>query len=157
MPDLDLIKVREPGPRDECGRFISGRSGNPGGRPKGCRDHVNRAARDLLAREGEALTRKAIELAMGGDPAALRLCLQRIIAPCRERAVEFAMPAIKSAADLAAVMAAVAEAAAKGIVTPREAMQFGHLAEAYVRAVETTEFERRLKALEDADAEAAGA
>jgi len=27
----------------------------------------------------EALTRKAVELALGGDPAALRLCLDRLI------------------------------------------------------------------------------
>ena len=157
MRDLDAIAGPEQAARDGRGRFIGGRSGNPGGRPRGCRDHVNRAARDLLAGEGEALTRKAVELAMGGDAAALRLCLERIIGPCRDRAVDFAMPTITSAADLAAAMAAVAEAAATGVVTPREAMQLGHLAEAYVRAVEATEFERRLKALEDADAAAAGA
>ena len=157
MRDRDPTTGPKPGERDGRGRFISGRSGNPGGRPRGCRDQAHRAARDLLTCKGEALTRKAIELALTGDPAALRLCLQRIIAPCRERAVEFQMPPIKSATDLAAAMAAVADAAAQGVVTPREAMQLGHLAEAYVRAVETTELERRLKALEDADAAAAGA
>jgi hypothetical protein len=31
-------------------------------------------------------------------------------------------------------------------------MQLGHVIEAYVRAVEATEFERRLRALETADA-----
>jgi hypothetical protein len=70
--------------------------------------------------------------------------------------VRSAMPPIRGAADLAAAMAAVADAASCGAVTPREAMQLGHLAEAYARAVETTELERRLKAVEDADAAAAG-
>ena len=107
----------------------------------------------MLAGEGEALTRKAVELALAGDPAAaLRLCLERIVGPYRERAVEFTMPPIRNAADLAGAMAAVADAAAQGAVTPREAMQFGHVIEAYVRAVEATEFERRLRALEAADA-----
>ena len=101
MPDLDLIKQEEQGARDRGGRFSKGRSGNPAGRPRGCRDHVNRAARLLLAGEGEALTRKAVELALAGDPAALRLCLERIVGPYRERAVEFTMPAIRNAADLA--------------------------------------------------------
>ena len=59
MPDLDLIKQGEQGVRDRRGRFAKGRSGNPAGRPRGCRDHVNRAALLLLAREGEALTRKS--------------------------------------------------------------------------------------------------
>ena len=72
MPDLDLIKQAEQGVRDRRGRFTRGRSGNPAGRPRGCRDHVNRAARLLLAGEGEALTRKAVELALAGDPTALR-------------------------------------------------------------------------------------
>jgi len=69
------------------------------------------------------LTRKAVELALAGDPAALRLCLERIVGPYRERAVEFVMPPIRNAADLASAMAAVADAAAQGAVTPREAMQ----------------------------------
>src|SRR5713101_6633773 len=71
MPDLDQIKQGEQGVRDRRGRFARGRSGNPAGRPRDCRDHVNRAARLLLAGEGEALTRKAVELARAGDPEAL--------------------------------------------------------------------------------------
>ena len=125
MPDLDLIKQEEQEVRDRRGRFTRGRSGNPAGRPRGCRDHVNRAARLLLAGEGEALTRKAVELALAGDPAALRLCLERIVGPYRERAVEFTMPPIRNAADLASAMAAVAGAAAEGAVTPREANAIG--------------------------------
>jgi prevent-host-death family protein len=49
MPDLDLIKQGEQGVRDRRGRFARGLSGNPADRPRGCRDHVNRAARLLLA------------------------------------------------------------------------------------------------------------
>src|ERR1700730_17335594 len=152
MPGLDQIKQGEQGERDRRGRFARGRSGNPAGRPRGCRDHVNHAARLLLAGEGEALTRKAVELALARDPAALRLCLELFVGPYRERAVEFTMPPIRNAADLAGAMAAVADAAAQGAVTPREAMQFGHVIEAYVRAVEATEFERSLRALEAGDA-----
>src|SRR5437870_5538309 len=121
MPDLDQIKQGEQGVRDRRGRFARGRSGNPAGRPRGCRDHINRAARLLLAGEGEALTRKAVELALAGDPTALRLCLERIVGPYRERAVEFTMPPIGSAADLAGAMAAITGATARGAVTPREA------------------------------------
>ena len=154
MPDLDLISEAEHGVRDGRGRFVRERSGNPAGRPKGCRDHAGRAARALLTGEGEALTRKAIELALAGDAMALRLCLERLIGPCRERAVEFDMPTIGGASDLAAAMAAVAVAAAQGSVTPREVMQLGQVVEAYVRAVEATEFEQRLKTLEAADAAA---
>src|ERR1700745_2679078 len=147
MPDLDQIKQGEQGARDGGGRFAKGRSGNPAGRPgnpagrpRGCRDHANRAARLLLAGEGEALTRKAVELALAGDPTALRLCLERIVGPYRERAGGFTMPPVGNAAHLAGAMGAVAGATAQGAVTPREAMQLGQVFEPYVRAVEATEF-----------------
>ena len=68
MPDLDLIKQGEQGVRDRRGRFRQGRFGNPAGRPRSCRDRVNRAARLLLAGEGQRLTRNAVELALAGDP-----------------------------------------------------------------------------------------
>jgi len=130
MPDLDQIKQGEQGARDPRGRFPKGRSGNPAGRPRGCRDHANRAARLLLAGEGEALTRKAVELALAGDPTAMRLCIERILPPCRERAIKFALSPIESAPtgqarglkahDIAAAMKAVTSALAGGAITPGE-------------------------------------
>ena len=93
MPDLDQIKQGKQEARDRRGWFPKGRSGNPAGRPRGCRDYVNRAARLLLAGAGETLTRKAVELALAGDPAALWLCLERIVGPYRERAVRISRSA----------------------------------------------------------------
>ena len=48
--------------------FEKGGSGNPGGRRRGSRSRVTLAAAALLAGESEALTRKAVEMALGGDP-----------------------------------------------------------------------------------------
>ena len=63
------------------------------------------SAREQLVIDGEAeaLNRKAVELALDGDPAALRLCIERI-PPCRERTVSFTLPQIESAADVFAAM-----------------------------------------------------
>ena len=47
--------------------FEKGRSGNPSGRRIGCRNKTTIAA-SLLAGEAEALTRRAVELALVGDP-----------------------------------------------------------------------------------------
>src|SRR5439155_1438449 len=95
-------------------------------------------------------TRLALDLAHEGDKTALRLCLDRVIAPRRERAVNFAMPPITGAADLAGAMAALAGAGAQGIITPGEAAQLSQVVETYIRAIETTDLERRLRALEAA-------
>lgn len=50
--------------------FRRGKSGNPAGRPRGARNRATLAAEALLEGEAEALTRKAIELAVDqvGEP-----------------------------------------------------------------------------------------
>jgi hypothetical protein len=131
--------------------FAKGQSGNPDGRPAGARCRKTLAAALLLDGEAEALTRKAVELALAGDPTALRLCLERILPPCRERAVRFALPSIESAADIAPAMKAVAAALAGGVITPGEGEAVARIVDTFVRALETSDFERRLKAIEDAD------
>lgn len=58
--------------------FPKGVSGNPAGRKAGTRNRATMAAEALLDGEAEALTRKAVELALQGDTVALRLCLERL-------------------------------------------------------------------------------
>jgi hypothetical protein len=128
--------------------FQKGQSGNPTGRRIGCRNKTTIAAAALLAGEAEALTQTAVELALVGDPTALRLCLERILPPCRDRMVKFALPPIESAADIAAAMKAVTSALAGGVISPGEAATIAAVVDTFVRAIETSDFERRLKLLE---------
>jgi Family of unknown function (DUF5681) len=132
--------------------FQKGRSGNPAGRPPGSRNKATLAAEMLLDGEAAALTRQAVARALAGSDLALKLCLDRILAPRRERTVRFALPAIASAADLAAVLAAIATAVADGAVTPGEASELSQVAAVFIRAIETSDFERRLQLLEACDA-----
>jgi hypothetical protein len=129
--------------------FAKGQSGNPAGRPAGARNKKTLAAAVLLEGEAEALTRLAVELAFAGDPTALRLCIERILPPCRERSVKFALPPIESAADIASAMKAVTSALAAGVITPGEAERIAAVVDTFVRAIETSDFERRLKIVED--------
>jgi hypothetical protein len=64
------------------GRFEKGRSGNPSGRRFGSRNKGTLAAATLLSGKAEALTRKAVELVLAGDPTAMRLCIERLLPPC---------------------------------------------------------------------------
>ena len=64
---IDRLSPKPPG-RVRGRPFQKGRSGNPLGRRIGCRNKTTIAAATLLAGEAEALTRKAVELALGGDP-----------------------------------------------------------------------------------------
>lgn len=123
--------------------------GNPG-RPKGARNKATLAAEALLDGEAEKLTRRAIQSALDGDGTALRLCLERIVPPRRDRPVSFDLPAITTAGDASRAMGAVLEAVAAGDVTPSEAEGIAKIVEGYLRALETTEFEKRLAMLEAA-------
>ena len=80
--------------------FEKGRSGNPTGRPRGSTNRATKSAAVMLDGEAEALTRKAVELALAGDTVALRLCLERLLPPRRSRRVAFDLPTIQTAADL---------------------------------------------------------
>ena len=120
--------------------FEKGRSGNPAGRRTGSRNKATLAAAALFAGESEGLTRKAVELALVGDPTAMRLCLERILPPCRERAVKFALPPIESAADIAPAMKAVTAALADGAITPGEAHRIAAVVDTFVRAIDTSDF-----------------
>jgi hypothetical protein len=128
--------------------FQKGQSGNPDGRPKGSRNATTIALETLLDGQATALTQKAIELAMAGDMAALRLCLDRILPARKDRPVSFALPPIDSAQDAAATISAVLIAVAAGEITPADAGEISKLIEVYVRAFETAELAERLKRLE---------
>jgi hypothetical protein len=105
--------------RQQDGRFRKGASGNPQGRPFGSRHKTTLAVEGLLDGDAEKLTRAAIDRAIAGDPAALRICLDRIIPPRRERTIDFAL-----ASALAGLVASAA------------------------RAIEVSELEERLSKLE---------
>jgi hypothetical protein len=139
-----LLKQRRHGP----GRpFPKGRSGNPAGRPLGARNAATQLAEALLDGEAEALIRKLVELALGGDAAMLKLAVERIV-PRRARTQFFALPELGSAADLAPAMQAIARAAAEGAITPLDAAELARMVEITLRAIEVSDFDRRLAALE---------
>ncbi len=136
------------------GHFVKGQSGNPAGKPPGCRNYATRTAEALLDGEVAALTRKAVALALDGDVTAMRLCLERVIAPRRGRPVHLDLPPIGTVADIADTMAALTAAVAAGDITPGEAVAVAKVVEIFVRAIEAGDFDRRLRMLETGDAAA---
>ncbi|MGY4237299.1 hypothetical protein ACVIIW_006246 [Bradyrhizobium sp. USDA 4449] len=99
--------------------------------------------------EAEGLTRKAIELALEGDLTALRLCLERVCPPRKDRPVPFASPAISTAADAVQAVGAIVQAVAAGELTPSEAGELTKIIEGYARILEVADHEQRLKKLEE--------
>ena len=109
---------------------------------------VARAIEELMDGEAEALTRKAIDLALEGDMTAMRLCIERI-APARQDApVSFDLPPIQSASEAAQAASAVLQAVSDGQLTPLEGATVMALLEQYRRALQVSELEERISKLE---------
>ena len=138
----DNRNSESPASADKPWRF---QPGNPGRKP-GVRNRATVAAMALLEGEAEALTRKAVEMALAGDPVALKLMLDRILP--KSRAVRIDLP-MGTLAELEQATATVREALAAGEVSLDEVATIAGLVEARRRVIETRELERRLAALEE--------
>ncbi len=128
--------------------FEKGQSGNPAGRPAGSRNKVSLLLEEMLQGEAEEITRKLIAKAKVGDPGALRLCLDRLVAPRKGRPVLFALPKLETAADAAAASLALVEAVAVGDLTPYEAAQLASVIETFTSSLQSGDLEQRLARLE---------
>jgi hypothetical protein len=157
-----LLRARKPRPRQagfSCWQknreiqeitampFQKGESGNPAG---GARNRTTVLLENLFAEDGEAIARKAIELAKAGEIAALRMCLDRLLPVRKDEPVVFDLPPLDTAADSVAAAARIVAAVADGDLTPSEAMDVAKVIDVYVGALATKDFEERLAKLESA-------
>ena len=104
--------------RDKCGRFAKGNPG--GGRRKGDHNKASIAVESLLDGQLEELTQKAIQRALEGDVAALRLCLERIAPPRKDAPIVFDTPKVEKPEDAVKAAAAVVQAVAEGELSQSE-------------------------------------
>ncbi len=136
------------GKKHNPAHYPKGVSGNPAGRPKGSRNKVTAAVEKLLNGEAEELTRTCINLAKTGDSTALRLCIERLIPPMRDRAINIDLPQVVTSADLPQAFAQAVTAVANGEITPAEGGALAGLLGADSRAFVTAELGERLAAIE---------
>jgi hypothetical protein len=102
--------------RNTDGKF----SDRNGGRPKGSRNKATIAIESLLERQAEALTQTAISKVLDGDSIALRLCLDRIAPPMKDKPVVFTLPQMQDAMDASKAAGSVLTAVSEGTLTPIE-------------------------------------
>ena len=134
--------------RNTVGQFATGNSG----RPKGSRNKTTIAIESLLQGQAEALTQTAVTKALEGDSIALRLCMERIAPAPKDQPVSFSLPQMSTALDASEAAGSVLTAVSVGELTPIEATRVMGLIDSYRRALELTEIEERLQALENFDA-----
>ena len=130
------------------GQFSKGTSGNPSGRPPGSRNQATLLMESLLEGEAEQLTRKAMELAMAGDITALRLCLERLIPPRKDRPIHLLLPPIENVQQISLAMTRVSAAIGEGEITPMEGEVLSNVLAAHKAVLLAGDLERRMDDLE---------
>ena len=135
--------------RQTNGKFAPGNRLSNGRKP-GSRNRTTLAALNLLDGEAERLSRRAVELALAGDVAALKLCLDKVVPPRRDRPIEIEIERIESADDACKGLSDLIQLVAAGELAPSEADAVAALIEKRARLAELHELEARIKRLEEA-------
>lgn len=136
-------------PKAKSSNWKPGQSGNPKGRPKGSRNPATLLA--LAAMEGELgdVVRVVLDAAKGGDMAAARLIVDKLVPATRERPINIDLPDIVGVDGCASAQSKVLNAVAAGDLLPSEGEALSGLIEQQRRSLETSELADRLAAIED--------
>jgi len=141
--------------RSSNGTFLPGASGNPQGRPLGShnrfsRNHSALLARTLIEERAAELTNKVIEEALAGNPIAMKLCIDRLLAPPQDRPVQVELPPQNAApGDILKAHSAVVQSVAAGELTPQEGRTISSILDSRRRSWEAVDLDQRLNNIED--------
>lgn len=130
--------------RNLDGKFLPGTSGNPGGRAS----YSARRFRDLLEVDVDMFAAKLRELALAGDPVALKLVIERLFPAPKPGREKISLPALFNADTFDARATAVLDAVARAELGPDDGAQLLSALSGALRVHEVDELARRIAALE---------
>lgn len=132
--------------------------GRNGGRKSGEARRRKREMRERLEalleirREGmdglDALALALYEKALSGDTRAIEIAID-LLEQRPKQTVNFRLPPLRTAQDIAKATAAILAAACSGKITPDEAVKLANVCMTHLKAVESGELEARIAALEN--------
>lgn len=125
-----------------------GQSGNPSGRKKGVRNKATLLALALMENELNDIVRTIINAAKGGDMAAARLIVDKLVPAAKERPLSIALPDARTPQGIAEAQEIVLQAVGGGDLLPSEGSAVSAMLETKRRIYETTELEQRIAELE---------
>ncbi len=127
-------------------KFQKGKSGNPKGKPPGTKDSRTEL-RQLLQPHAKDLLQKAVDMALDGDPQALRMCIDRLV-PSLKATSEPVPTQLPTGGSLADQAQAIYLAATAGQIGTDEATALMSLVQSQCRIKGLIEIEERLRTLE---------
>ncbi len=108
----------------------------------------------MMEGHGEAIIKQCQILAMKGDPMALKLCIERLVPPCKSSSNRFRLPPLLTVSDLVKALPRILQEVARGRLSAQEGEAIASMLDSQRHAIETEEFDARLKAVEQDKAEA---
>ena len=119
------------------------------GRPKGSKNKVTIAAENVFVAESGAIARKATEMALEGNPAMIRLVLERIVPIKKSTPVKLdGIPIVNNASDVHLLTSFLLEAMATGKISPIDGEAFSRVVEKHINALRVNDLEIQLKEIE---------
>ena len=141
--------MSDPPLKKQPGRpFTKGVSGNLAGRPPGTRNRVLLALDKIGGEAAQGVLQAAVAAALEGDVSAQNLILSRAWPARRGRPITLDLPRLETAADLVPALGAVAAAVGDGELSPEEGQAVAAVLEIQRKAIETSDLERRIAAIE---------
>jgi hypothetical protein len=135
-------------PKSHKGQWPKGASGNRSGRPRGSRNKATLAMEALLQEGADQLINKAMAMALEGDTAAMRLCLERILPARRDRLLHLDLPPTQTAKDISQAISAILTAIGEGQITPGEGEMMSNILATQTEVFAVEEIESRLEKIE---------
>jgi Family of unknown function (DUF5681) len=124
--------------------FQPGHSGNPAGRAPGSRNKKTLAAEAVLFEHAQELVENLVRRAKNGEPAAMRLAMERILPAGRGRPLPIKLPLIRSTEDALAAADVIMEALKEGAVAAREAVDLLRVVEGLTRLTGAIDFIKKV-------------
>jgi Family of unknown function (DUF5681) len=113
--------------------FKPGQSGNPAGRAVGSRNKKTLAAEAALFEHAQELVHDLVARAKRGEPAAMRLAMDRILPTGRGRPLPIELPPVRSTEDAQVAAGVIMDALKEGALSAREAVDLINVVGALTR------------------------
>jgi len=124
--------------------FQPGQSGNPAGRAVGSRNKKTLAVEERLFEHAQELVDDLVRRAKNGEPAAMRLAMERILPAGRGPPLPIELPPVRSGEDAYVAAGVIMDALKEGALSAREAVDLLAVVAGLTRLAGAVEYIKRV-------------